>query len=479
MPFRRGSSTAFWSAIAGAVALLMSWILVAAAWDMRQALATNATHMGWRLSPRIDWLLWERTVEAFVVAWVFALGASVGSFLNVVVYRMPLGIGLSAGGSRCPRCLTPILARDNVPILGWLALGGRCRACDLPISRRYPLIEALTGLGYVLLFVAIVGLGAQSLPRHQEPVSLGVGEAILGGRWDIIGVATIQAITLSFVWAAALMLHDGHRPPRRFWLTGLITIPLLAAGLPLLNRWLLEQNKGAAWLALGYPFVADEMPTDFPSIALSSLIGTSGGLAGGLLVGLVAMALARLHPLPQDDPPSEPERAESDRLAGTTLVAIRVEAVTSHGETIAEQAVTESSGADAVVEAKTVEGAPPLEDAFLERSLPDVPLSHDTPQSDSAAPTPAPVLRTLPIDPPAPRSAPAVQALWPLPVLIGGGVGYLTLVPITAWALALALLGLPLARLRRVSWVRIWGFAWTAAALIVLMRWRFWMSWLG
>ncbi|HRF00326.1 MAG TPA: prepilin peptidase [Pirellulaceae bacterium] len=443
MPFRRGSSTAFWSAIAGALALLMSWILIAAAWDMRHALATNTTQMGWRLSPRIDWLLWERAVEAFVVTWVFALGASVGSFLNVVVYRMPLGIGLSAGGSRCPRCLTPILARDNVPILGWLALGGRCRACDLPISRRYPLIEALTGLGYVLLFVAIVGLGSQSLPRHQDPVSLGVGEAILGGRWDIILVATIQAITLSFVWAAALMLHDGHRPPRRFWLTGLITTPLLAAGLPLLNRWLTELNKGAAWLAIDYPFVADDPPTDLPSLALWSLVGTTGGLVGGMLVGLVSTAVARLHPLPADDPLPEPETTESDRLEGMPHEAVPVEAEAIEGGTIVSGAVAESSDAE------------------------------------GSAPPPPPVLRTLPIDPPAPRSAPPAEAIWPLPVLIGGGVGYVTLVPIAAWAVALALLGLPLARRWRVSWARIWGFAWTVAALIVLTRWRFWMSWLG
>src|SRR5690606_17606889 len=126
----------------------------------------------------------------------------------------------------------------------------------------------------------------------------GVGEAILGGRWDIILVATIQAITLSFVWAAALMLHDGHRPPRRFWLTGLITTPLLAAGLPLLNRWLTELNKGAAWLAIDYPFVADDPPTDLPSLALWSLVGTTGGLVGGMLVGVASTAVASLHPLP-------------------------------------------------------------------------------------------------------------------------------------------------------------------------------------
>ena len=81
---------------------------------------------------------------AAVVAAIF--GAIVGSFLNVVAYRLPRKESLSHPPSRCPHCETPIKPYDNVPVLGWLWLRGKCRACKAPISPRYPLIEALTGL---------------------------------------------------------------------------------------------------------------------------------------------------------------------------------------------------------------------------------------------------------------------------------------------------------------------------------------------
>src|SRR5919204_6984730 len=84
-------------------------------------------------------------------------GAILGSFLNVVAYRLPRGESLLRPGSRCPSCETPVKPYDNVPVLGWLWLRGRCRACGEPISWRYPLVEAVTGLlcaGVVVRFGA-------------------------------------------------------------------------------------------------------------------------------------------------------------------------------------------------------------------------------------------------------------------------------------------------------------------------------------
>jgi leader peptidase (prepilin peptidase)/N-methyltransferase len=72
-------------------------------------------------------------------------GLIVGSFLNVVAYRLPLGESLVLPASHCPSCDVPIKPYDNVPVLGWLLLRGHCRACRTPISARYPLVEALTG----------------------------------------------------------------------------------------------------------------------------------------------------------------------------------------------------------------------------------------------------------------------------------------------------------------------------------------------
>ena len=81
---------------------------------------------------------------------VFWLGASIGSFLNVVVYRLPAGLSLLYPPSRCPHCLTRLRKRENVPVLGWLWLKGRCSHCKSPISPRYPIVEAATGILFLL-----------------------------------------------------------------------------------------------------------------------------------------------------------------------------------------------------------------------------------------------------------------------------------------------------------------------------------------
>jgi leader peptidase (prepilin peptidase)/N-methyltransferase len=81
-------------------------------------------------------------------------GLLVGSFLNVVVHRLPLGVSVVGGRSACPGCATTIRAYDNVPVLSWLALRGRCRACAMPISARYPLVEA--GTAVLVGLVALV-----------------------------------------------------------------------------------------------------------------------------------------------------------------------------------------------------------------------------------------------------------------------------------------------------------------------------------
>ncbi|BAZ10939.1 type 4 prepilin peptidase 1 [Calothrix sp. NIES-4071] len=83
---------------------------------------------------------------------VGALGASIGSFINVVVYRLPAGLSVISPPSRCPACLNKLKAYDNVPVLGWLWLKGRCRYCKSKISMRYPVVESVTGLLFLLVF---------------------------------------------------------------------------------------------------------------------------------------------------------------------------------------------------------------------------------------------------------------------------------------------------------------------------------------
>jgi leader peptidase (prepilin peptidase)/N-methyltransferase len=78
-------------------------------------------------------------------------GLLIGSFLNVVAYRLPRGESLATPGSHCPSCDAPVKAYDNIPLLSWLLLRGRCRGCSEPIGRRYPIVEALTAA----LFAAV------------------------------------------------------------------------------------------------------------------------------------------------------------------------------------------------------------------------------------------------------------------------------------------------------------------------------------
>ena len=133
---------------------------------------------------------------------VFAgvLGLAFGSFLNVVAYRLPRGESLSRPRSRCPSCGTPVRPLDNVPVLSWLALRGRCRTCRTGISVRYPLIEALTaalcaavvlasgpepetllGLAFVLILVpvAFIDLDHRIIPNKLTGLGAVVAVALL------------------------------------------------------------------------------------------------------------------------------------------------------------------------------------------------------------------------------------------------------------------------------------------------------------
>lgn len=91
---------------------------------------------------------------------VALLGLAIGSFLNVVIYRLPRNISLSRPPSACPSCQHEIRKRHNVPVLGWLVLRGRCADCAAPVSPRYPLIEAATSALFVAVTLHLAG-------RHQ------------------------------------------------------------------------------------------------------------------------------------------------------------------------------------------------------------------------------------------------------------------------------------------------------------------------
>jgi leader peptidase (prepilin peptidase)/N-methyltransferase len=94
----------------------------------------------------------------------FALGACIGSFLNVVVWRLPRGESLIRPPSHCPKCDHPLAWRDNIPVFGWIFLRGKCRYCGNPISPRYPIVEAIVGLLFVGYYVAFFVLQVGPCP---------------------------------------------------------------------------------------------------------------------------------------------------------------------------------------------------------------------------------------------------------------------------------------------------------------------------
>ncbi len=97
----------------------------------------------------------------FYILFVFVLGSCVGSFLNVLVWRLPRGESLLYPPSHCPKCNKTLKWYDNIPVIGWLKLHGRCRFCNQPISPRYPIVEAVTGVLFVFYYLMfyVVGLG--------------------------------------------------------------------------------------------------------------------------------------------------------------------------------------------------------------------------------------------------------------------------------------------------------------------------------
>jgi leader peptidase (prepilin peptidase)/N-methyltransferase len=136
------------------------------------------------------------------------LGLVVGSFLNVVIHRLPRGESLLHPGSRCPACAAKIAPWDNVPVLAWLWLGGRCRSCGARISLRYPLIELVTGL----VFAAIVlryGAVAMTLVWLAFAAALIAAAAIDFDHRIIPDEISVGGLLVALVAAPAAQWADG------------------------------------------------------------------------------------------------------------------------------------------------------------------------------------------------------------------------------------------------------------------------------
>jgi leader peptidase (prepilin peptidase)/N-methyltransferase len=138
-------------------------------------------------------------VIAVTVVLAAVLGLLLGSFLNVVVYRVPIGKSIVSPPSACPHCDTEIKPWDNIPVLSWLLLRGKCRNCSAPISARYPLVELATSVSF-----ALVALGFAPA-AFAATTSAGAVSAVL----VMIAFLYLAAITI----ALALIDLDVHKLP--------------------------------------------------------------------------------------------------------------------------------------------------------------------------------------------------------------------------------------------------------------------------
>ncbi|MGH9948939.1 MAG: prepilin peptidase [Pyrinomonadaceae bacterium] len=188
---------------------------------------------------------------------IFALGAIIGSFLNVVIHRVPNEESIVFPNSACPKCSKPIKGYDNIPIFSWLILGGKCRNCKEPISIRYPAVELLTALSFVLVYW-----------RFGFDVLLPVG---------LIFVAV--TIALMFIDAEHMILPN------------LITYPFFAFAV--LIRIVYPLAFGMIFSDMNYTPLSSM--TSYPTWAVSVLGAVLGALAGGGSLWLVGAIWKKLR----------------------------------------------------------------------------------------------------------------------------------------------------------------------------------------
>jgi leader peptidase (prepilin peptidase)/N-methyltransferase len=206
-------------------------------------------------------------VTAFLVGVCAVIGLAVGSFLNVVIYRVPLKLSVVRPRSACPSCATPIANRDNIPVLSWVLLRGRCRTCGNPIAARYPLVElsgallfagAALRFGYdwalpaFLVFLAgLLALSFTDLEHYLLPVRivypmLGLVGALLvlaaaaTGHWSRLGVAAACGVAATACFGGIWWINSRWMGFGDVRLAGVIGLALgwLGAGIALLGFFL-------------------------------------------------------------------------------------------------------------------------------------------------------------------------------------------------------------------------------------------------
>lgn len=210
----------------------------------------------------------------FLIVWAGLMGLVVGSYLNVLVHRLPLGVSTVTPRSRCPACGAAIRARDNLPILSWLLLRGRCRDCGTPISARYPLVEAATGLAFAGA-VARFGPGRRAVVAALLATLLVALAAIDFDHFLLPDRLTLTGLAAGL--AAQLVLDDGS-------LARGLAGALVGAGLLLTLAGAWELARGVEGMGLG----------DVKMLAMIGAFLGVGGVMVTLVVGTLSGSIAGL-----------------------------------------------------------------------------------------------------------------------------------------------------------------------------------------
>lgn len=176
-------------------------------------------------------------LDATVAVWFVAVGASIGSFLNVVAYRLPLGRYIG-GHSGCPYCHSAIQGSDNVPVLAWIKLRGRCRNCRLPISIQYPLVEFAVALLFLLVFVTEFSTNGANLPGTRGNI-MGSGLMRVAVTSQLVLRIVTYCIALSGLIAAALIAVKSRIVPLKLYIWSIAPLVLATVIQPdvIVVRW--------------------------------------------------------------------------------------------------------------------------------------------------------------------------------------------------------------------------------------------------
>lgn len=198
------------------------------------------------------------------------LGLLIGSFLNVVIYRVPAGLSVVRPRSACPACRGAIRSVDNIPVVSWVVLRGRCRDCSNPISARYPIVELVTGVLFAVVTVRFAPTDAAAAP---------------GGSVAAAGALTVAFLYLMAISVALTMIDlDTHTLPNAIVLPAYPVLLVLLSGASLLSGDWTALLRGAIGMAvLGAVY-----------LLLALVVPGGMGLGDVKLAGVVGLVLAYL-----------------------------------------------------------------------------------------------------------------------------------------------------------------------------------------